>query len=153
MAGASTAHNTIAMNLTGILYGQLRGRKCQAVGSDMKVRLAISATPYFYYPDAMIVCGQQGMGPSWCDQPSVIFEIISEGSRLIDEREKRIAYSTIPSLAAYVLIEQDRREVVVDHRWPGGLRREVLDAGGIVKLPTAEVEFAVADLYERLSLS
>ncbi len=93
-----------------------------------------------------------GHGTSWCEKPSVIFEIISENTRHIDEREKRMAYSTIPSLEAYVLIEQDRREVVIDHRSANGLRREVLDAGGIVKLPTVGVEFAVADLYERLGL-
>ena len=39
MVGASTAHNVIAMNLYGILHAGLRGRRCQAFGSDMKVRL------------------------------------------------------------------------------------------------------------------
>lgn len=150
MAGASLAHNTIAMNLYRLLGNALGGRSCRPFGSDLKVRLNLSGSTYFYYPDGMIVCGQAGLGPSWCDQPSVLFEIISESTRDHDEREKRMAYLTISSLDAYVRIEQDRREVVIDRRTPGGWSREVLAADGVLRLPTVEVEFPVAELYERL---
>ena len=153
MAGASNDHNTIAMNLYGALHARLRGRQCQAFGSDMKMRLTISTTTYFYYPDAMIFCGTTGLGPSWCERPSVIFEILSESTRSIDEREKRMAYLTLPSLDAYVRIEQERREVVIERRTNAGWQREVLAADGIVRLPTVEVEFPVAELYERLPLA
>jgi len=150
MAGASTVHNTIAANLSLALGNRLRGRRCQNFGSDQKVRLELFGTTYFYYPDAMIVCGKAGLGASWSERPSVIFEIISESTRNHDEREKRMAYLTIPSLDAYILIEQERREVVVEYRDPEGWKREVLGADGIVRLPTVEVEFPVAELYERL---
>jgi len=153
MAGASTPHITITANLMGALVSRLRGRPCQAFGSDMKMRLAVSGTTYFYYPDAMIFCGTTGLGPSWCERPSVIFEIISESTRSTDEREKRMAYLTLPSLDAYVRIEQERREVVIERRTNEGWQREVLAADGIVRLPTVDVEFPVAELYERLSLA
>lgn len=152
MAGASTAHNTINTNLTGTLFNQLRGRRCQAFSSEMKARLQLSGSTYFYYPDAMIVCGGAGLGASWCEQPSVIFEIISESTRSHDERDKRMGYLTLPSLDAYVRIEQDRREIVVERRTPAGWQLEVLTADGVVHLPTVEVEFPVADLYERLPI-
>ncbi len=153
MAGTSTAHNTIAMNLAVAIGSRLRGRPCQAFGSDMKLRLSVSATTYFYYPDAMIFCGSVGLGPSWCERPSVVFEILSESTRTIDEREKRMAYLTLPSLDAYVRIEQERREVIVERRTTEGWRREIVAADGVVSLPTVEVEFSVAELYERLTLA
>ena len=153
MAGASTPHVTITMNLCGALATRLRGRQCQAFGSDMKLRLSISTTTYFYYPDAMIFCGGSGLGPSWCERPSVVFEILSESTRSIDEREKRMAYLTLPSLDAYVRIEQERREVVIERRTNAGWQREVLAADALVRLPTVEVEFPVAELYERLALA
>lgn len=154
MAGASTAHNVVAMNLYGVLHARLRGRRCQAFGSDMKVRLSMAGDTYFYYPDAMVVCGQAGLGSSWCERPSVIFEILSPGNRNIDDREKRMAYHTIPSLDAYVMIEQDRMEAIVEHRDPEGWRREVLiGKEATLRLPTVEIEFALADLYERLELT
>jgi len=153
MAGASTPHNTIAANLMGALVSRLRGRRCQAFGSDMKARLSVSGTTYFYYPDAMIFCGTTGLGPSWCERPSVIFEILSDSTRSIDEREKRMAYLTLPSLDAYVRIEQERREVVIEHRTNAGWERAVLAADAVVSLPTVGVEFPVAELYERLPLA
>ena len=153
MAGASTPHNTIATNLVGTLFARLRGRQCQAFGADMKARLSVSGTTYFYYPDAMIFCGTHGLGPSWCERPSVIFEILSESTRSIDEREKRMAYLTLPSLDAYVRIEQERRAVVIERRTNEGWQREVLAADALVSLPTVGVEFPVAELYERLPLA
>jgi Uma2 family endonuclease len=153
MAGASLEHNVISTNLVTALGSRLRGRRCQAFGADLKVRMLLSSSTYFYYPDAMIVCGSAGLGASWCERPSVLFEILSESTRAVDEREKRMAYLTLPSLDAYVRIEQERREVVIEHRAPEGWRREVLGADGIVKLPTVEVEFPVAELYERLNLA
>lgn len=153
MAGASTPHNTISTNLITAIGSRLRGRQCQAFGSDMKARLSVSGTTYFYYPDAMIFCGTHGLGPSWCERPSVIFEILSDSTRSIDEREKRMAYLTLPSLDAYVRIEQDRREVVIERRTNEGWQREVLAADAVVSLPTVAVEFPVAELYERLPLA
>ncbi len=153
MAGASTPHITITMNLSVAIGTRLRGRQCQAFGSDMKMRLCVSGSTYFYYPNAMIFCGTTGLGPSWCERPSVIFEILSESTRSIDEREKRMAYLTLPSLDAYVRIEQERREVVIERRTNAGWQREVLAADGLVCLPTVEVEFPVAELYDRLALA
>lgn len=101
----------------------------------------------------MIFCGSEGLGPSWCERPSVVFEILSESTRTIDEREKRMAYLSLPSLDAYVRIEQERCEVVVEYRTNEGWRREVLGCEAVVRLPTVGVEFPVVELYERLAVS
>ena len=151
MAGASTRHNGIAANLVGELHSRLRGKSCREYGSDLKVKLQISSSTYFYYPDAMIVCGRGGLGTSWAEQPRVIFEILSESTRAIDEREKRIAYLSIPTLDAYVLIEQKAERVIVDRRTAEGWVREILEGpGAVLRLPTVEVELPVTELYERL---
>jgi Uma2 family endonuclease len=154
MAEASTAHNVIAMNLYEILHAGLRGHRCQAFGSDMKVRLSLAEDTYFYYPDAMVVCEKAGLGPSWCERPSVLFEILSPGTRSIDDREKRMAHRTIPSLDAYVTIESEQMEAVVEYRDFQGWRREVFNGkDALVRLPTAEIEFTLTELYERLDFT
>ena len=105
---------------------------------------------YFYYPDAMIVCNPAG-GDGWREQPAVLFEIISESTRQIDEREKRSAYLQLPSLEAYVRIEQSRPEAVVEFRTLEGWKRErVIGLEGVIRLPTLEVELPLAELYERV---
>lgn len=126
MAGASEAHNIIAANLMGMLHARLRGRACQSFGSDMKVRLLPLDSTYYYYPDAMIACDSADSGHGWRERPSALFEIITEETRRIDEREKRLAYLQLATLEAYVRIEQDRAEVVVERRSPEGWRAERL---------------------------
>ena len=151
MAEARTPHIVISTNLCGALGTRLRGRQCQAFGSDMKARLSVSGTPYFYYPDAMIFCGTTGLGPSWCERPSVIFEILSDSTRRIDEREKWLAYLHIPGLAAYVLIEQNTQRVLIEHRGEAGWNREVVEGpDAVVRLAAVDVEFPLAELYERV---
>jgi Putative restriction endonuclease len=54
MAGAKVNHNRIAANVLGILWSQLRGRPCEALGSDMKVR--IDKANAFRYPDVSGLC-------------------------------------------------------------------------------------------------
>jgi Uma2 family endonuclease len=154
MAGASTEHNVIAMNLYGMLHAGLRGHRCQGFGSDMKVRLSLAGDTYFYYPDAMVVCEKTGLGSSWCECPSVLFEILSPSTRDIDDREKRMAYRTIASLDAYVVIESEQMEVVVEYRESEGWRREVFTGKDArFRLPTVEIELALGELYERLDFA
>ncbi len=153
MARAGTKHNIIAANLMGILHARLRGRRCQPFGSDMKVKLKISESTYLYYPDAMIVCGSVGLGDSWAEAPSVLFEIISESTRRIDEREKRMGYLSIARLEAYVRIEQDSPRIVIERRVEGGWETQMME--GVEKmlcLPTVEVEFPIRELYERVEM-
>ena len=151
MAGASEAHNIIAMNLYAALHRQLRGKGCQPFGSDMKVRLLPLDSTYYYYPDAMIACDPADSGNGWRERPSALFEIITEDTRRIDEREKRLAYLQLAALQFYVRIEQDRPEVVIEWRTPEGwksARLSGLDA--VVQLPSLEIELPLAELYERV---
>jgi len=151
MAGASEEHNVIAANLVGMLHAQLRGKPCQPFGSDMKVRIETLGDTYFYYPDAMIACDPSDSGHGWRERPSVLFEIISEETRRLDEREKRFAYLQIPSLKAYIRIEQSSAEMIVERRTPGGWKAEKY-AGleAVPELPEMSLRLPLAEVYERL---
>ena len=56
MGGARRFHNLINSNLTGQLHQQLRKRPCEFYSNDMRVR--VSATGLYAYPDTVIVCGE-----------------------------------------------------------------------------------------------
>jgi Uma2 family endonuclease len=151
MAGASEPHNIIAMNLYAGLHTRLRGKSCQPFGSDMKLRLRPSDAAYYYYPDAMIACDPTDVGHGWRERPAALFEILSPDSRQVDEREKRLAYLQLASLQAYVRIEQERAEVIVEQRRPEGWRAERLSGlDAVVRLPSLEIELPLAELYERV---
>ena len=154
IAGASDSHNRIALALYGMLYNRLRGRSCEAFSADMKVRLQLqsSRSTCFYYPDAMIDCNSPDVGSGWRERPAALFEIVSESTRQIDEREKRAAYLDLGSLEAYVRLEPDRPEAVIESRTIEGWKLERLTGlDAIISLPTLEIELSLAELYERVT--
>jgi Uma2 family endonuclease len=152
MAGAGYEHNTIAGNIFAALHTRLRGLECQPFGSDMKVRVEAGEFVHFYYPDAMIVCDRSGLAPGrhWTDKPAVIFEVLSESTRRVDEGEKALLYWKVPSLVSYVLVEQDKVQVTIRTRDGGG---EVLSGrDALLRLPEFGIEIPVGEFYERLPL-
>src|SRR5437870_3393601 len=56
MSGASRVHNLITFNLAGALSTQLHDRPCEGYGSDMRVK--VSATGMYTYPDITVVCDE-----------------------------------------------------------------------------------------------
>ena len=152
MADGSEPHNRIATSLVTALGIRLRGRRCEAFGSDMKFRINdLNSDTYFYYPDAMVACDPTDTGHGWRERPTVVFEIISEETRHVDEREKRMAYKHVSALRSYVRIEQSRAEIAIDRRSATGWSTETLTGlDAILRLPEVEIEIPLAELYERI---
>lgn len=151
MAGARNVHNTIAGNVFAALHARLRGRKCQPFNSDTKIRIRLPSQMRFYYPDASVVCRPNPPTDSFQDEPAVIVKVLSARTRRIDEGEKKDAYLTIPSLAVYLLVEQQSAAVVAFRRTERGFVREVFKGLDAV-IPLAEIEtvLPLAEIYERV---
>lgn len=56
MSGVREAHNLIQGNLYAELHRPLRQRACRLYTSDMRVR--VSASGLYTYPDATALCGE-----------------------------------------------------------------------------------------------
>jgi Uma2 family endonuclease len=154
MAGARNMHNVIATNILGALWNRLRGKRCQPFNSDTKIRVRLPTHIRFYYPDASVVCRPNPRTDSFQDEPAVIFEVLSNKTRRIDEGEKKDAYLTIPSLAAYVLIEQETAAVVVFRRTEHGFTRQVYqDRDEVIPLPEIEIDLPLAEIYETVEFT
>ncbi len=154
MAGARNAHNIIATNIFGSLYARLRGRPCRPFNSDTKIRVRLATQVRFYYPDASVVCRPNPQSDSFQDDPAVLFEVLSRPTRRIDEGEKKDAYLTIPSLAAYVMLEQDTAAAVVVRRTEGGFVREVYEGlDAILPLGEIGIDLPLAEIYETVEFS
>ena len=57
MTGASRWHNLVVSNILRELSSQLKGRPCVAYPSDMRVK--VSTTGLYTYPDVVVVCGDE----------------------------------------------------------------------------------------------
>ncbi len=155
MAGARNVHNLIATNVTSLLHSTLRGKPCRSYNSDTKIRIRMSTHVRFYYPDASVICDSNPAEDSFQDQPVVIAEVLSRKTRRIDETEKKDAYLTIPSLAVYLLVEQDAALVTVFRRNEiGGFDREIYEGlETVIPLSEIETQLSLAEVYEAVTFS
>ena len=81
MGGASEAHNLIVGNVLARLHPLLRGRPCRVYPSDLRVR--ISPTGLYTYPDVVVVCGQpqfEQPGDTLLNPTRMLVEVLSESS-------------------------------------------------------------------------
>lgn len=148
-AGERIAHNIIATNALVALGSRLRGRPGRLFNSDTKVRVQMPTYVRFYYPDAQVVCRSNPVDYSYQDEPAVIVEVLSRGTRRLDEGEKKDAYLTIPSLGVYLLVEQDMPAAVVYRRTEQGFAREVYEGlDAVIALPEIDTELPLAELFE-----
>jgi Uma2 family endonuclease len=154
MAGARIAHNVIAGNVFGSLYARMRGRPCQPFNSDTKIRVRLPTHVRFYYPDASVVCHSNPPDDSFQDDPAVIVEVLSKATRRIDEGEKKDAYLTIPTLAVYLLVEQETAVVTAFRRTENGFVGEVYQGhSATIPLPEIETELPLAEIYDRVEFT
>ena len=154
MAGASDDHNRITRNILTALDNALRGKPCEPFAMDMKVRIPPAFADVYYYPDVLVACDPADNAKYYRERPSVLFEVLSPETERTDRREKAIAYRQIPTLEAYVLVEQDRVAVTVLHRAEPGWRSEVLEGReALLRLPSLGVEIPLDRIYERTTVA
>lgn len=156
MAGASEAHNTIALNLAALLHRQLRGSACRAYPSDMRLR--VEATGLYTYPDFSIVCGGARFTVEarrdTLVNPTALIEILSSSTETYDRGTKFQHYRTIPTLREYVLVAQYSHRIErfvrqTDGEW---LLSEAVGRDGTLQLAAVPVELVIADVYEEVVL-
>jgi Uma2 family endonuclease len=105
MQGASLNHNKIVSNLIRDIGSFLKGKGCRVYPSDLRVN--VSSTNSFMYPDLTIVCGEPELLDEQFDNllnPSVIIEVLSPSTESHDRGIKFFNYQQIPSFKEYILI-------------------------------------------------
>jgi Uma2 family endonuclease len=153
MAGGTVRHSAIGVRLLSLLYARLRGSRCQPYNSDLLLSVRMGDDLRYYYPDATIHYGSHTGDERVLENPNVIFEVLSEYTARTDTGEKRLAYLTIPTLEAYVLVDSDRREVTVWRQTTGQWAPEVLNAAEAVLEFTCPVcQLTVGEIYEGTGL-
>jgi Uma2 family endonuclease len=153
MSGASRAHNLIATNVTRELSGQLRGRPCETYAGDMRVK--VSETGLYTYPDVLVVCGEAEFEDAHVDtllNPTVIVEVVSPSTEAYDRGEKFAQFRNLASLREYVLIAQDRPRLERFRRSEGQdwLFSAVDGLEETAHLTAIGCDLALADVYERV---
>lgn len=112
MTGASRKHNLITVNIAGELRNQLKKRRCEAYGRDMRVKAAESHS--YHYPDIVVVCGEPQFEDAHVDtllNPTLLIEVLSPSTEAYDRGGKFAHYRKIPTLREYLLVSQDQPSI------------------------------------------
>lgn len=144
MTGGTAAHARIQVNLLGLLFNRLRGHRCQAFGSELKVRVA----GRIRYPDAFIVCSPIPPDTLLVHEPVVVFEILSPSTSSTDRYEKNWEYRDTPSIQRYVMLEQSRPAATVFSREGDDWVGHALPGDVDLALPEIGITLPMAELYE-----
>mgnify|MGYP001558295669 CR=1 FL=1 len=151
MAGGSLRHNRLCASISGALWLRLRGRPCQPSSSDQRL---MTPGRLYTYPDVAVYRGKIELRPGTTDvavNPTVLVEVLSDGTREYDTGDKLAAYKTIPSLLHVVLAEPDEALVtVVSRQGAEWVVAELRGLDGTVELPGIEVSIPVAEVYDGL---
>lgn len=154
MAGATREHNLISGNIHRHLGNQLEGRPCESYSTDMRVR--ITATGLYTYPDVAIACG----GPEFADDqadvllnPTVLVEVLSPSTASYDRGDKAVHYRKLNSLRELLLVEQEFP--AVDHyiRQENGdwLLKQAEAPDSVIELPSIGCRLTFAEIYARIT--
>ncbi len=147
MAGGSSRHARITVNVTIAFGVGLRPSGCEPYSSDMRVQLSESRR--YVYPDFSAVCGP----PEFLDageltllNPTLVVEVLSPSTADFDLGTKATWYRALPSLQALVLVSQDAPNVTVHAR--EGDHWITTDVSGLsASIDVLGVRIALADLF------
>lgn len=155
MSGSKVPHNTIAMNLSGILVQKLKGKSCRPYNSDQ--RIYIPQNSLFTYPDISIICGKAETkdNDDWnILNPTVIIEVLSKSTRDYDMGGKFALYRDIPSLKEYILVDSESLNVYAFHinesgHWELQEYRQIED---VLPIKVLDLTIPLVEIYEEVSL-
>jgi Uma2 family endonuclease len=150
----SFVHNQIVGNLIRALSNLVLEGPCIVLPSGMKVRVPLHDG--HVYPDVSLICGRPlfiGDATDVLTNPQVVVEVLSDSTERFDRGEKFAGYRSLPSLADYLMVAQDRARV--EHYTRGAGATWVLRVlGPGMRMPLAGLpgELAIDDIYRKVTL-
>jgi Uma2 family endonuclease len=146
MTGGSIAHQRIVGNLWAALIGSLGAGPLMAM---LEMRLRIGTR--IRYPDVVVCAGPLDQTIRTLTDATTIFEVLSDDTATTDRVDKLIDCTAVPSLRAYVLLEQTAIAATLFHREPGGAWIASAHTDGALVLPGLDLTMPLADLYRGLT--
>ncbi|MBE9017573.1 hypothetical protein C7Y66_24265 [Chroococcidiopsis sp. CCALA 051] len=153
MAGGTTNHNRLALNLSTGLNFAFRQQDYEVFMGD--VRLWIPDKNIYTYPDVMIIAGKPEYYNNRTDtvtNPIVIAEILSKSTQSRDRQAKFEDYKTIASFQEYILIDQTKINVM-QYVKTGRKRWEIREydlEDEMIALHSVLFQISLEDLYNKV---
>ncbi|MBI5799589.1 MAG: Uma2 family endonuclease [Verrucomicrobia bacterium] len=153
MAGGTAVHSLIGSNATIEFGNKLRGKKCVPYNADLRIQ--VSATGLFTYPDLSVICGPLQFADSddTVTNPSVLVEVLSPSTEAYDRGQKFLQYRQIPTLREYLLVSQHEPLLELFVRQDTNLwsLREASGLDARLEIPSLEITVSLAEIYANVT--
>jgi Uma2 family endonuclease len=147
MTGGSVAHQEIVFHLRTLLGQLLAGTALRAL-HEMRLRIG----DRIRYPDVVVSAGAIDQTTRTLTDAVAIFEVLSDDTATTDRVAKLIDYSAVPSLRAYVLLEQTAVAATLFQRVPGGdWIASAHVTGELPLLPDLKISLPLEEVYRGLT--
>jgi Uma2 family endonuclease len=150
IAGGTAAHARICRELGRLVANHLLDGPCESYAADLLVAIDPERD---YYPDLVVVCGDQPSGGERrLYDATLIVEVLSRSTARLDRGRKFRAYQELESLEEYMLVDSRRRRVEVfrcDAHW----ERVAAATGGDVTLASISITLDLDALYDRARIA
>ncbi len=119
---------------------------CHAVPDGATVRISPRTA---FEPDALVYCGEEVPSDSLeIPNPVIVLEVLSPATQMIDMRDKLRAYFTIPSIHHYLIVDPDKKMVILHTRGDGDALQTRLLSGGEMRLDPPGLSVPLPSFFE-----
>ncbi len=150
MPGGKLNHFRIINRLQVLLETRLSGSGCEVLGSGMLVRVGEAS---LVAPDVNVVCGEPELEADTriLLNPILVVEVTSPSSIDRDRVVKRDFYADLPSIQAYLVVDQHRVLVELYTRSETGWNIQCFsDLSDEVALEALDCHLPLRDIYQRI---
>jgi len=147
MTGSSRGHAILVRRLAAALEKRLDGNRWTVLTSDFGVDVGPSTVRY---PDVVVDAAGGRLRDLTATAPAVIAEVISPSSAKDDLGVKAGEYVRLPSLLAYLVLEQDGPKARVWVRGAGGFSPEpkvIEGRDAVIEIASLGVALPFAEIY------
>ena len=154
MSGGSGEHSMIIGNIQGFLWNLLCFPRYTVHSSNMRVKFSPSR---YVYPDLSVVRGESVYDDASrlnLLNPVFVVEVTSPSSAIRDRMDKLDNYLSVPSIDAYLIVDQDRPRADLYSRSNDGWHlRTFSDPADAIPLPQIGCELPLAQVYRGISFA
>jgi Uma2 family endonuclease len=150
LAGGSTYHSMLIMNLGSTIHQLLGDGPCSVYNSDMRLQLSESR---YVYPDIAVSCDprDQELGDT-IHYPRVVVEVLSPSTESNDRGKKSLYYRECSTVQEYVIVDSLCIMIEVYHRDDGKWTITTFGPGSEVRLESLGIQFPIDSIYRGMKL-
>jgi Uma2 family endonuclease len=141
LAGGSTYHSRITLNLASTLHSLLSETSCYVYSSDIRLQLSESR---YVYPEITVSRDERDDKlDDMIRYPRLIVEVLSPGTEAIDRGKKFLYYRECPTVQEYVMVDSRSILIEVYRREDDGWILHTFEPESTVKLESLNVSFPI----------